>query len=121
MSVRGLVIVVVLCGIAVGLATTGIGAVFGFFLGIAVAFFVAPLVFGALYVFNLPQSAGQTILNGLMAAYGAGVLLVVGLGVLALMRGEAGAARRHWAIAIVLATLAAVFYLSSGALQAAWR
>jgi hypothetical protein len=121
MSNRGLLIVAIVCAVAVWLATTGVGAVIGFFIGIVIAFFVAPLVFGTVYLFKLPESAAQTILNGLMAAYGAVVLLVALRGVLALMRGDAGTARRHWALAIVLATLAAVFWFSNGALQAAWH
>jgi hypothetical protein len=92
----------------------------GFVIGIAIAFFVAPAVFGIMWALKLPEGAGQVILNGLLVLYGALVLLFVVRGVLALMQGEADEARRRWAGAIVMATLAAVAWVSMGALEAAW-
>jgi hypothetical protein len=121
MSNRALLIVIIVCAIVLYLATTGAGAAIGFFIGIALAFFVAPIVFGAIYLFKLPDSAAQMILTGLMIAYGVAVFLVAARSVLALTRADAGAARRHCAIAIIMATIAGVFWLSNGALQAAWH
>jgi hypothetical protein len=74
-----------------------------------------------MYLFKLPDSAGQTILNGLMIAYAGVVLLAALRAGLTFMRGDPTAARRQLALAIVLATIAAVFYFSNGALQQAWR
>ena len=120
MSGRALLIVTIVCAVAIGLAATPLGVVIGFFTGIAMAFFVAPVMFGTIYLFKLPESAGQAILNGFAVAYGVVVLLIALWGLLAWMRGDAALACGRWARAIVMAASVAVFYLSAQAVAAAF-
>lgn len=116
MSIRVFLIVVIGWVVVLGLATTPIGAVPGFFVGVAIAFFVAPVVL----LSGLDQAAWMPALWGLVGLYAALVLYHAGRGVIDWRAGRRDAARRRWAIALSLMALVPAVLWSGEALQRAW-
>lgn len=117
MSTRKFIIIAALWAVALLLSATPLGAIVGFFEGIAVAFFVAPLIF----LLHVPQSWLTSAVWALGAAYAVWVLVLAVRGLRAWLRGDANGARGWWAGAISLVAIAGVLQLSADALVAAWH
>jgi hypothetical protein len=116
MSIRAFLIVVIGWVVVLGLSTTPVGAVAGFFVGVAIAFFVAPVVL----LSGLDQAAWMPVLWVLIGLYAALVLYHAGRGVIDWRAGRRDAARRRWAIALSLVALVPAVLWSGEALQRAW-
>ncbi len=111
MSARAFIGLVVGLALALWLATTPVGAMFGFFVGIAIAFFIAPVVL----LSGLPGEAWTPALWVLGGLHFVGVLYYAVRGRLAWSRGDRNDARRRWSIA-----LTPIVLWSNDALQQAW-
>ena len=116
MSIRRFVILLALWGIVLLLAASPVGAILGFFVGITIAFFVAPLIF----LLHVPETMIPTIGWTLLGVYGALILFLLLRGVLIWLRGDHAEARLVWFWAISLAAIAMTLKLSSDSLVAAW-
>lgn len=116
MSSRKFLIVLIAWVIVLGLAPTPVGAVAGFFVGVAIAFFVAPVVL----LSGVDQAAWMPVLWVLIGLYAALVLYQAGRGAIDWWAGRPDAARRRWAIALSLAAAVPALLWSGEALQRAW-
>ena len=95
---RGLLIVVIVWAVLLWLATTPLGAIVGFFEGITVAFFVAPLI----YLLHVPEAALGLIFWSLLGVWEAWALVMAGVGVFSWRSGDKLGARGTWAFALSL-------------------
>ena len=123
MSARAFKIALALLAVLVLLSsTTFLGTMLGFFFGIAVAFFIAPLTF---LLEAIARAAGtpiafHRIVYGLAALYGLAVLFAACQAYRASAQSDAAAFRLTAMRAILLAALPLVAWLSSRALIRAW-
>lgn len=126
MSVRRFVVIVMAWAVVLGLATTGLGAILGFFVGVAIAMFGGGLgvmvqKLAPLLGFDLDWSE-----TGMVLAWGIGALLAVlaawtlAIGLAKWMRGDMNAARAQFAAGLSVVAFPLACWLSVGALVRAW-